>query len=250
MFRKYSNEKAIKYWSTAASEIRQQSYEQIAEVSDKARSLLPHLNDISHHADHVLRLPRIGTNHYQPPKDADFSWRPQAWRAEIAQKGYASVASSAPMGRGLKLFHDCPHGEIALRQVRNSSSTDLAPFGVSVEVFDFAGTFLSFALELPDEALTDLSARKILQVDGVFSVERPLGLFVRLNIQHGPNVEQVLNTVPLDQGEVSLEFDLGYLKLNEKRMQRAWLDIIFENPKMNAVTLRDFLVHRRPRAQY
>lgn len=80
--------------------------------------------------------------------------------------------------------------------------------------------------------------------------ENHMGVFARLNIKHGPNVEQLLNRIATDQTNVSLEFDLGYLKLNEKRLERIWLDIIFEDPAMNYINIRDLAVFRRPRGEF
>jgi len=70
-----------------------------------------------------------------------------------------------------------------------------------------------------------------------------------LNIKHGPNVEQVVRELPLNEGEVKVEFDLAYTKMNEKRVERIWVDLIFEGPEMNQVTLRDVTFSRRPRAE-
>ena len=53
----------------------------------------------------------------------------------------------------------------------------------------------------------------------------------------------------MDEPEVMIEFDLGYSELNEKRIERMWLDLIFEGPEMNQVILRDLTFSRRPRAQ-
>ena len=47
---------------------------------------------------------------------------------------------------------------------------------------------------------------------------------------------------------MSVEFDLAYSTLNEKRVEKAWVDIIFEGPQMNQVVLRDLTFSRRPRA--
>ena len=44
-----------------------------------------------------------------------------------------------------------------------------------------------------------------------------------------------------------VEFDLAYSQLNEKRIERAWIDLIFENPQMSQVILRDLTFGRRPR---
>ena len=46
-----------------------------------------------------------------------------------------------------------------------------------------------------------------------------------------------------------VEFDLAYTKLNEKRVERIWLDLIFEGPEMNQVTIRDLTLSRYPRAE-
>ena len=71
----------------------------------------------------------------------------------------------------------------------------------------------------------------------------------RLNIQNGPNTEQMVREFPSGQRDVSAEFDLAYSKINEKRVEKAWIDLIFENPQMNQITLRDLTFSRRPRAQ-
>jgi hypothetical protein len=46
-----------------------------------------------------------------------------------------------------------------------------------------------------------------------------------------------------------VEFDLAYTKLNEKRVEKMWLDLIFEGPQMNQVVLRDLTFSRRKRAE-
>ena len=59
---------------------------------------------------------------------------------------------------------------------------------------------------------------------------------------------QLVRELPLGQGEIVVEFDLAYSKLNEKRVEKAWVDLIFEQPSMNQVILRDVTFSRRPRA--
>ena len=46
-----------------------------------------------------------------------------------------------------------------------------------------------------------------------------------------------------------MEFDLAYTKINEKRVEKLWVDLIFEGPEMNQIILRDVTVTRRPRAE-
>ena len=79
-------------------------------------------------------------------------------------------------------------------------------------------------------------------------MEKPLEIFARLNIKHGPNVEQIVRELPLNAAEVAVEFDLAYTKINEKRVEKIWVDLIFEGPEMNQIILRDVTLTRRPRA--
>ena len=46
-----------------------------------------------------------------------------------------------------------------------------------------------------------------------------------------------------------VEFDLAYSKINEKRVEKLWVDLIFEGPEMNQIILRDVTFSRRPRAE-
>jgi hypothetical protein len=85
-------------------------------------------------------------------------------------------------------------------------------------------------------------------MDTIVELEKPLEIFARLNIKHGPNTQQIVRELPLNEEEIMVEFDLAYSTLNEKRVERAWIDLIFENPQMSQVVLRDVTFSRRPRA--
>ena len=237
-------------FASVRDRIAKMSFDDLASVVSDAKQKRSELDDVIFAAEDRITLPRLETNNFQAPRDADWIWRPEGWRADIGSKGVAAASRKTVLGREIQLFHDCPTSSIILRQQRNQRSTDLSPFGVSVEVFQFDGSFLSLALQLPDEALNGLSIRHIFQMDMVMNAENHMGVFARLNIKHGPNVEQLLNRIATDQTNVSLEFDLGYLKLNEKRLERIWLDIIFEDPAMNYINIRDLAVFRRPRGEF
>lgn len=135
-----------------------------------------------------------------------------------------------------------------LRQLRNQREQDLAPFGLSMDVFRFDGSFLSLAVDIPDEACASLKKRHLIRLDTIIELEKPIEIFARLNIRHGPNTEQIVRELPLHQDDLAVEFDLAYTKLNEKRVERMWLDLIFEGPEMNQVTIRDMTFSRFPRA--
>ena len=83
----------------------------------------------------------------------------------------------------------------------------------------------------------------------VVDLEQPLEIFARLNVRHGPNTEQLVRELQIIDGRSMVEFDLAYSNLNEKRVERAWVDLIFEGPQMNQITLRDITFSRRPRAE-
>ena len=200
-------------------------------------------------ADSQLSLPLIGSNAIRKPHDTDWSWRPDAWRAPLGQPGMSSVPSRSQLGKEVTLYHDCSHSELTLRQLRNTREADLAPFGVRLDVFRFDGSYLSLAIEIPKDASDGLRKKHLIRLETIVEMEKPLEIFARLNIQNGPNTEQIVREVPVRASEIVVEFDLAYTKLNERRVEKMWLDLIFEGPEMNQVVLRDLTMTRRPRAE-
>jgi len=71
-----------------------------------------------------------------------------------------------------------------------------------------------------------------------------------LNVRHGPNLEKVVREVEFrNDQEAQIEFDLAYTRINDSKITDMWVDIIFENPAMNQITLRDLVVSRHPRSE-
>lgn len=103
-----------------------------------------------------------------------------------------------------------------------------------LEVFGFSGSFLSISIDLPTEALEGLTSNHILRLETSLVVERPLNVYARLNVGHGPNTDELLQQLRgMDAGLQSqqvVEFDLAYTQMNEKRLEKIWLDLIFEAP--------------------
>ncbi|SIS55915.1 hypothetical protein SAMN05421759_101417 [Roseivivax lentus] len=215
----------------------------------QARQLKQQIDELLHVADNRLALPLIGNQSFPRPHDADWAWRPELWTGPLPVKGISSVQSKSMLGREATLFHDCAQSELTLRQLRNTREADLAPFGLRLDVFRFTGSYLSLAIDLPEEAARGLKRRHLVRLETIVEMEKPIEIFARLNIRHGPNTEQLVREMPLHQDDVMIEFDLAYTKLNEKRVEKLWLDIIFEGPQMNQVTLRDLTFSRRPRAE-
>ena len=213
-----------------------------------ARQLRGYLNEVIFAADERLALPAVGSNAFPRPFGTDWAWRPEVWRGPIPAKGMSSVETKSMLGAEVTLFHDCARSELTLRQLRNTREEDLAPYGLRMDVFRFDGSFLSLVVDLPAEALRGLSKDHLMRMDIIVEMEKPIEIFARLNVKHGPNTAQIVRELPLSEEKVAVEFDLAYSDINEKRIEKAWMDLIFEGPEMNMVTLRDVTFSRRMRA--
>jgi len=183
------------------------------------------------------------------PSDSDWAWRPPVFCTRLLVPGQAGVTNGALMGDALKIFHDCTHSEISVRQRAGRGQAGAAPQVIDLDVMGFDGSFLSLVVDLPPEAIRGLSMSHIVQIDLMVEYERPLELFARLNIKHGPNVEQVVRELDLREPRVTAEIDLAYTDIVEAQIDRAWLDIIVGQPRMNRLSIRDFVLSRRLRAE-
>ncbi len=239
----------IARWANAARDAHAANLDILRDQRQRARQIRAHVDELIHVADNRLALPRIGSNAFTRPGGTEWSWRPRLWRGPLSTKGVAAVPSKTPLGEEVTVFHDCKISELTLRQIRNTREADLAPFALRIDVFKFDGSFLSVVIDAPKDACENLERRHIIRLNTIIDFEKPLEIFARLNIKHGPNTEQLVLELPLGQQDCMVEFDLGYSELNEKRIERMWLDLIFEGPEMNQVTIRDMTFCRYPRAE-
>ncbi len=246
---KLLQKRMLRRWGEAGDQAAALDLDRLRSLRSRARKLRRVLDRVIHVAEHRLALPVIGSNVIRKPMGTDWAWRPELWKGPIPVPGMASVPGQAPVCDGATIFHDCRRSELTFRQIRNSREADIAPFGFRMDVFQFDGSFLSLVLDLPEPATQGLKQKHIIRVDVIVEMEKPLEIFARLNIKHGPNVEQIVRELPLNEEEVMVEFDLAYSRINEKRVERLWLDLIFEGPEMNQIVLRDVTFSRRPRAE-
>ena len=234
----------IQRWARAARRAHETELPTLRRQRSRARVLKSHLDKLIHTADERLALPMIGSTSFAKPHNADWAWRPELWRGPLATPGLSAVQTKSMLGDEVTLFHDCEFSELTLRQLRNLREEDLAPYGLRLDVFQFDGSFL----DLPNAGVEGLKKTHLLRMDAIVELEKPLEIFARLNIKHGPNTEQIVRELPLHEEHHRVEFDLAYSNLNEKRVERAWVDLIFEGPQMNQFVLRDLTFSRRPRA--
>ncbi len=248
VFDRQLHRRILARWLRAGQEADQTALPDLRRQRDEARQLKSHLDQLIQKADGRLLRPLIGSTRFATPLGTDWSWRPDVWREPLTRPGLASAPRKARMDGQVTLFHDCGFAEISMRQIRNRRDKDLAPFSLSVETFAFAGSFLSLSIELPAVAATGLTRQHLMRVDCLVETERPTKIFARLNIQHGPNTEQVLRELDPSDSLASVDFDLAHLTLNERRIEKLWLDLIVEQPEMNRIVLRDLTLCRHHRA--
>lgn len=237
------------YWRRALDAADATELAQLRPQMETARHARESLSALIQKAENRLQLPRIGSNAFPHPDHADWTWRPDLFRGPLAQRGRSGVPTRTTLGHEATLFHDSALCEITLAQLRNSRSEDLAPYGLELEVFRFEGSFLSVVIDLPRAAAENLKARHLIRFQPIVECENPIEIYARLNVQHGPNCEQLVSKLPLDDPDCAVEFDLSYSDFNEKRSERLWLDLIFDNPEMNRITIRDMTFSRFPRAE-
>ncbi|QIE46638.1 hypothetical protein G5B38_14510 [Pseudohalocynthiibacter aestuariivivens] len=242
--------RGVRRWTKAARRAPDMPLRELRHERSNARKLLYSLNEMLAVAENRLALPMIGSHAFPKPHGTDWAWRPSLWCLPLPNPGMSSAMSKSKLGDELILFHDCAHSELTLRQIRNQREADLAPYGLRMDVFNFDGSFLSVVLDLPHGAVDGLKKNHLVRLNTIVEMEKPLEIFARLNIKHGPNTEQIVRELPLHEDDIVVEFDLAYSNLNEKRIERAWLDLIFENPQMSQVTLRDVTLSRRQRADF
>ena len=241
--------RVVRRWRLARERAGDMDLFDLRKLRTRARELRRQIDKVLHVAEGRLALPLIGSNAIEKPLHADWAWRPELWRGPVSPPGVVAARSKTRLGDELRLFHDCEISELTLRQVRNLHEDDLAPFGLRMDVFRFDGNFLSLVLDLPDGAVNGLRKRHLVRMTTIVDLEQPLEIFARLNVRHGPNTEQLVRELQIIDGRSMVEFDLAYSNLNEKRVERAWVDLIFEGPQMNQITLRDITFSRRPRAE-
>lgn len=195
---------------------------------------------------------RLELSALQLPGGTDWRWRPAMMVARISPSGVAAPAPGHELGGGGALWHDCAEHALIVRQVQNAQPTDLPSFGMRLETLGFTGSFLSLAVDLPPDAANGLTRDHIIRFETAIQAERPVDVYARLNIGNGPNTEEMLRHFgTIQPGEVNMhvaEYDLALTEMNERRLDKVWLDLIFERPVMNAVVVSEAIFSRHPRA--
>ncbi len=242
-------QRALARWTVAARGADRAELSLLRAQRQKARQFRGALDRLLHVADMRLAMPRIGSNVFSKPPGTRWSWRPSVWRGPVTPKGAAGIENGYVIGPHMKVFHDCTTSELTFRQIRNQHEDDLAAFGLRLDVLGFDGSFLSLVIDLPNDAADGLRKRDIIRLHAAITTERPATVFARLNVKCGPNTEQMVQELPLQEDDVTVDFDLAYADIVENRIEGMWVDLIFDDPAMNQLQVRDLTFCRYPRAE-
>lgn len=221
-------------------------------LRDRALVLHRHLSRFLHRSDPWM-LRDAGLSDSDLPAGSDWHWRPCLLRGPIRPAAIAAPASGHRLGEDAALWHDCPHRALILRQSVRPQPGKGACHPLQIEILGCAGSFVSVAVDLPDDILDNLGPDRILRADMAIDAERPMTLYARINLRQGPNTETMLRQLgdPVAGRDTRrVDFDLACAGLDPRPIQRAWLDIILEQPRMNAVTLCDIVLSHRRRAAF
>lgn len=222
------------------------------DLRERAQTLHRHVSRFLQASDPWM-LRSMGVPDGDLPTGTDWHWRPRLLRGGIHPPAIAAPGNGQRLGEDAALWHDCPHRALILRQSARPQPGRGACHAVQIEMLGFSGSFLSLALTLPTEALDTLGPDRILHVDVVMDAERPITIYARINLRQGPNTETMLrqlgDPVAGQGARRRAEFDLAYADLGHRPVESAWLDLIFEQPRMNAVVLRDAVICGHGRAR-
>lgn len=237
----------VSRWDAIAGSVTEADPVALRRVRGRARKLRKRIDRVLHVAEGRLARPPSPDATLGTPMQSDWAWRPDLWSGPVEPSGAAEVPSGFRIGAHVALYHDCPLDEICLRQ-RANATTVPAPSGIEIDVYRFEGSYLSLVIELPSAALIGLNRDHLVRFDALIATEAALEAFARLNVRHGPNTEQIVRELPYTTKDRVIDFDLAYSGMNERRVERAWIDLIFDRPSMNSVTISDVVLSRRGRA--
>lgn len=253
-FDRIARERASRRWAELAEAKQALGQARRRILRDEAVALRRKLDRFLIRTDRQAELSREALDAINLPIGTDWRWRPGFMSSLIRPGGIVAPENGERLGLEAAVWHDCREKALILEQILNLRSTDLAPFGLRMEIFGFSGGFLSVSVHLPEAALDGLSRNHILRVETGLSVERPMNVYARLNVSNGPNTDQITHHIPglsVDgRSHTITEFDLAYTEINEKRLEKIWIDLIFEAPFMNALEVRELFVSRHMRAEF
>ena len=161
----------------------------------------------------------------------------------VTQGGISgNILTGTMLGPHVTVHHDGDGAQLSIGQADDYGK------GVGFDVGDFPCDFFSLAFELPLEGVLALGHQDLLRLVLRTQANEPFQAFARLNLNHGPNTEQVVRMIDIGAGESFAEFDVFYTEFEQKRAAGAWIDLIIKDPAHRRVALEEVIILRRARA--
>ena len=247
MLTKLTDRRARRRWARSTTAAQSLELHALNDLQDEASRLTKRLHRALRVAEARLSAPLAAPANRAAATQSDWTWHPDLWNAPLYPATLTTVAPGTRITADIALFHDCAQREITFHQARLPNATAQG-FSTILEVLSFSGSYLSLAIDLPKDGLENLSRHHIVALTAVLQIERPLNVYARLNLQHGPNTDRIVAKIEADAQAKPVEFDLATTRLDETRLTGGWLDLIFEAPANNRITLGEVSLTRHPRA--
>ncbi|MEL6679045.1 MAG: DUF6478 family protein [Pseudomonadota bacterium] len=196
------------------------------------------LRAVERAAQAALTGPEAVAGSCAPTRDAEGFTRPAVFDGNVDAAFHEAPESGLALGPDITLHHDLSDATFSIA---------LRSRGLVIEGYEVRGSFLSLALALPEADAPRTTRDRLVRLAYDFDMELAGPVFARLNLRHGPNVEQITRALDLEAAETWVEFDVFYTEYEPARGTGLWIDLIFEPPRMNRITIRDLAIMRRPR---
>jgi hypothetical protein len=140
--------------------------------------------------------------------------------------------SGTRIGRGLDLYHDAANAEFACVVGADGS--------IVLTVYQFDGGYTSLVHSLPRSQLARCRSGRVLRLRFDAFSTRPLTVFFRLNAATSEATQTRHEMVVIRDGERMIEFELEGLGLDLQALQSVWMDVIFSEPQMAEIMVKNF----------
>ncbi len=142
----------------------------------------------------------------------------------------------------MSIHHDGEGANLQISKAQDRTS------GVEISFQDFPGSFFSLAFALPEEGVKSLGRQDLLRIAMHSEADESFNAYARLNLRHGPNIEQVVRMFEIGNGDSFAEFDIFYTEFENQRATGVWIDLIFNDPAGKTIKIGDPVILRRVRA--
>ena len=193
--------------------------------------------------DAAIRTDPLSERPAALPDDAEILHSPSILRTAMPGGGHVAPESGTPFSADVSIHHDLKPARLSARQFARAPGR----YDLILDIWDVQGSFASLALALPPEMVERIGREDLIRLDYNITLDQRCDVFARLNLSHGPNVEQVVRKLDLGNQADVIEFDVHYTEFDPTRAKEVWVDLIFNTRPLNRIVLTDLVISRRAR---